>query len=198
MKLINDHPLFSWAACSNPDSGIAKICIAHESFWLKDCYCLDHNVLVGTVDNIPCATHLHGLRLGDTIHFVVNNPPQNGQQRLAPNAAHSGSNASARDGAASLAFTQCQLILPDGSVIVAALRYVAYAYSRGPDQYPAHFVQFTAEQSATIDAILEDGEDAVFIAECINCAIAEGDCVAGSISSLEEDPAKEVKWKLLA
>ena len=90
------------------------------------------------------------------------------------------------------------MILSDSTVIVADLHYVAYAYSRGLDEYPANLVRFSREQSAQFSASLEEGEDANFVAECINCAIAEGDCTAGTISLREEDPTKEIHWTLLS
>lgn len=191
-------PSFLWAACSNRASGIGKICIAKESFWLRDCASVDGQIFIGTIDNRPCATHLHGLRLGDRIHFVVTNPQKGDAQHFTSGASPSREDAMPNEGAASLAFTQCKVILSDRTIIVADLHYVAYAYSRGLDQYPANLVQFTPEQLAQISAILEEGEGADFIAECINCAIAEGDCTAGTISFREEYPTKEIHWALLS
>ena len=64
-------------------------------------------------------------------------------------------------------------------------------------EYPSKFVFFTEEQSMQIELAAPTIHSAEFVTDCINQAIAEGDCSEGTVETPDEDPAKAIKWVLL-
>ena len=65
---LNDLPEFQWASAGNNEHMLGKVCIGHESFWLRDCQEGDNGVWVGYVDNQPYGCELN---LGDRVSFVI-------------------------------------------------------------------------------------------------------------------------------
>lgn len=69
-KHLNDLRGFAWVATGNLD-GLAKVSIAGESFWLRDCRLMySPNVYQGLVDNYLLFTEDHGLNYNDLVSFT--------------------------------------------------------------------------------------------------------------------------------
>jgi len=78
MIILNFIPTFNWAsgAIEHSEWGpgkFAKVNIAHESFWIKDCQPTEvegNPAFEGEIDNDLINTDIHGLRLGDRVVFI--------------------------------------------------------------------------------------------------------------------------------
>lgn len=65
---LNDMPGFQWVSTGNNDQGLGKVCINHESFWIRDCVEESENMWVGYIDNQPLEC---GLNFGDRVSFRI-------------------------------------------------------------------------------------------------------------------------------
>ncbi len=65
---LNDVHGFQWVSAGNNENRFGKVCINHESFWLRDCREGDNGLWVGYVDNQPYECELN---LGDRVSFVI-------------------------------------------------------------------------------------------------------------------------------
>lgn len=65
---VNDLPGFQWASAGNNDGKFGKVCISHNSFWLRDCEKGKDGVWTGYIDNQPIKGDLN---LGDKVTFVI-------------------------------------------------------------------------------------------------------------------------------
>ena len=70
-KHLNNCKGFQWAAASL-ESGFAKVCISHESFWLCNVIELPDGRLKAEVDNdLFLPENRRRFKLGDTVTFEV-------------------------------------------------------------------------------------------------------------------------------
>lgn len=65
---LNDLPGFQWVSAGNNKSKLGKVCISHESFWLRGCIEGNDGLWVGYVDNQPYGCELN---LDDRVSFVI-------------------------------------------------------------------------------------------------------------------------------
>lgn len=65
---LNGLPGFQWVSAGNNDQNLGKVCISHESFWLRECHIVGDDLWVGYVDNQPYSCNLS---LDDKVSFRI-------------------------------------------------------------------------------------------------------------------------------